>query len=772
MKLYIPTSSRNFNCLLSEECISPKSFYGERGFGYSKWHSIPENPYEHLIVLYDDLKYFNRPNEGFDDYPLVIEVNVDDHDVKNLFRKDSNGTYLYDGTLYFNPKTTSFIFFSEQHKKIVLSKAEGSLETKLVRIYYKKIRVERPGGNYKVPQVQDAILNSEELDKSIRINKVKGFIYGYHIGNLLSVSKEQGFQIKTNQALLDLASAIYGSIDKRPTPQQKSLLQRTLLQNSSLANLLLDKTKLDADTISSLIDLIVNQCLWEPSFKSPDKNVLNLYYLILNPDTQEQAINYLTSRSHQILDTTTTHIVPEIAKDINVLPNNIIELPVLNLNHEDKATAELWVNGELANNKYKGSLASYRLDLATELTKSVRDNVYKDRWETSSTKPFLNAVRRNLNGEEFTGKWSEDTLSAIAAVLMKGDTWEGLRLFLISKGIQNQTMPFAFYGMINGFANLPKDFTNVLLNNQDNKGLWTLLNSAVYNAINGLGMRAFEDSTGQTAKETRGIGGELKGVMKIVIGSNKEDGKTTAAESIANSTVSTDSPLNTPSIESAGSSTDEDMPDFLSEQVENESVINDNSLRNSPTPHKYFSLWEYCARSIENTTVKKKDEFVKYYSAEVDKVFESHHSLISIKNGLNGISSLRGTKEAWSKSLKTILKEIGRIEEEEMREEMITQPSLWTSIIDDPHAVDYVGMILEKSPIKNAVVDNFKHIQKGYQPGGFYYKRNDFRDNSNIIDHFERWCFSDKNTYKKIQHTTDAVDDVKKVVDFLKQKYL
>ncbi len=777
MKLYIPTSSRNFNCLFSEECISPKSFYGERGFGYSKWHSIPENPYEHLIVLYDELKYFERPNEGFDDYPLVIEVSFDDNDVQNLFRKDSNGAYLYDGTLYFNPKTTSFIFFSEQHKKIVLSKAEGSLETKLVWVYNKKIRVERAGGNYRAPQVQDAILNTEELEISIRINKVKGFIYGYHIGNLMSVSKEQGFKIKTNQTLLDLASAIYGSIDKRPTPQQKSLLQSTLLQDSSLAKLLLDKAHLDADAVSSLIDLIVNRCLWEPSSKSPDKNVLNLYYLILNPDTQEQAINDLTSRAHQILDTTNARIVSEKAKDISVLPNNIIELPVLSLNQESKATAELWVNGELANNKYKGSLASYRLDLATELTKSVRDNVYKDKWETSSAKPFLNALRRNLNGEEFTEKWSEDILSAIAAVLMKGDTWEGLRLFLISKGMQNLTMPFAFYGVINGFANLPKDFTNVLLNNQDKKSLWTLLNSAVYETINGLGMRAFEASTEQPSKGARGFGEKIKEGEKTVMGiDNNEVEKNTQTKPVANPIATIDSSQITPSIESANSSTDEDMPDFLSEQEKNEPIFEGTSLRNRPTPHKYSNLWEYCVRTIENTPIKKKDEFVKYYSAEVDKIFESQRTLISIKNGLNEIPSPRGTKEAWSKSLKPILKEIGRIEKEETqakaRKEMMIQPTLWTSIIDDLDAANFVEVILEKSPIRNAVVDNFKHMQKEYQPGGFYFNRNDSRENSDIIDHFERWCFSDKNTFKKIQRTPDNVDDVKRVVNFLKKRYL
>ena len=792
MKLYIPTSSRNFNCLFSEESISPRSFYGERGFGYSKWHDIPENPYDNLIVLYDELRYFERPNEGYDDYPLVIEVNLAEKDVDELFRKDKSGAYLYDGTLYFNPMTTGFVFFSEQQKDIVLSKAEGSLETKLVRIYNKKIRVDRADGHYVAPQVPDAELNRIELEKSVRINKVKGFIYGYHIGNLLSVSKEQGFRVKTTQTLLDLASAIYGSIDKRPTTQQTLLLRRTILQDSSLARLLVAKTNLDADSVSSVVEEVFNQCRWEPASNSTDRSILNLYSMILNPSTQEQAISYLTSEVNRILSPDSARITPEKAMDISVLYNNAIELPVLAGSPEDKAVAELWVNGELADNKYKGSLASYRLDLATELTKSVRDNIYKDVWEKSAAKPFLNALRRNLNGEEFTEKWSEDVLSAISAVLMKGDSWDGLRLFLISKGIQNQTMPFAFYGIINGFANLPKDFTNILLNSRDSKTLWGLLNSAVYEAINGFGMKAIAEIPAQPQKKTKGIGGLIKGAVESVASvfsakdendmAGKEESPTVQAESLANldeidDMPPDDLPVNTQQT----SSVEEDMPDFPTSQGQNElrdgKVVKEVKDEEHVTPplHKYSSLWEYCVRMVEDTPAKKKDEFIKYYSDEIDHVFETQHTLAAIKGGLKSISSPRGTKDAWSRSLKAIIRKIEDIEKVEnqgrLRMEMMAQPTLWTSIIEDPNAAEIVELILDDSPIKSAVLANFRHIQKEYQPGGFYSKRNDSRENSNVIDHFEKWCFSEKNSYKKLPRTPENLEQVKKVVEFLKRRY-
>lgn len=64
---YIPTSSLNFNNILSSESISPKTFYQARTFGYSRWASIPENPYDNSIVLYDQLCSFVRPKSDYEE---------------------------------------------------------------------------------------------------------------------------------------------------------------------------------------------------------------------------------------------------------------------------------------------------------------------------------------------------------------------------------------------------------------------------------------------------------------------------------------------------------------------------------------------------------------------------------------------------------------------------------------------------------------------------------------------------------------------------------
>ena len=423
--------------------------------------------------------------------------------------------------------------------------------------------------------------------------------------------------------------------------------------------------------------------------------------MIISPKTQEQAINYLTSEIHRILDPAGTRIRPESAKDIAILPKNVIEVPVLAGRPEDKAVAELWINGELADNKYKGSLASYRLDLATELTKSVRDNVYKDGWENSSAKPFLNALRRNLNGEEFTEKWSEDVLSALAAVLMKGATWDGLRLFLISKGIQNQAMPFAFYGIVNGFANLPKDFTNILLNYRDNKALWELLNSAVYEAVNGFGMKAIVEAPTQPQKKGKGIGSLLKGAVESVAGVfsakedsdivSKEEGSLTKTEPIMNLDEMDDMPPDDyPASGQQASSEEEDMPDFekgkeisIPETVfSTESVVEEQATtEQSLEGHPYTELWDKVLQIVDEEAPKKKEiqEYKSTYPAAVDRVFERNNTLVAIRNGIESIPGSCATS-AWNKAKGKIRKLIKQKEDDEYSVFRMANPTVIESL--------------------------------------------------------------------------------------------
>ena len=108
-KYYIPTSSLNFNNILSTESISPKYFYEKRNFGYTRWYTINENDRDNLILLYDAPHEFTRQKCDMEDHPMLIELETDVE-----FKRLKDGVYCSYETIYLNPWQTTFIFFTLQ----------------------------------------------------------------------------------------------------------------------------------------------------------------------------------------------------------------------------------------------------------------------------------------------------------------------------------------------------------------------------------------------------------------------------------------------------------------------------------------------------------------------------------------------------------------------------------------------------------------------------------------------------------------------------------
>lgn len=115
-KYYIPTSSLNFNNILSTESISPKIFYDRREFGYTRWFTVEENEIEEVTLLYSTPHIFACKDSDLEDHPMLIEINTDEE-----FKQISEDVFYTNKTIYLNPWDTIFYFFSEKVKLTVLS---------------------------------------------------------------------------------------------------------------------------------------------------------------------------------------------------------------------------------------------------------------------------------------------------------------------------------------------------------------------------------------------------------------------------------------------------------------------------------------------------------------------------------------------------------------------------------------------------------------------------------------------------------------------------
>src|SRR5574344_924317 len=260
-KLYIPTTTLNFNNILSSESVSPKTFYSRRGFGYSRWLPVAENPFDNSIVLYESCCLFDRPKSDYEDHPLLIEINMEESELESL-KKVSNGIYLCGHTIYLDPWNTRLIFFSEEDRKITLSMSDSSFETKLIRLYEKKINVEKPEQKYSAIQIKDIdTINSQAIRNDYQFNKMKGLFYGYYIGALFGTTKDALIRMNVLREIKNTFAAILSSFDKEATAIQQSNLNRLfdfLLQDTPLFKEILNRTK-DEILTRTLIDVIKSE---------------------------------------------------------------------------------------------------------------------------------------------------------------------------------------------------------------------------------------------------------------------------------------------------------------------------------------------------------------------------------------------------------------------------------------------------------------------------------------------------------------------------------
>ena len=115
------------------------------------------------------------------------------------------------------------MFFSEQDKRITLSLSTHQLDVKLAGIYYNRLVVldKRPDTAYSFPLLQTT---KEQID--YRIDKLKGLLYGYYIGGLLSASLDTVQRLNRGREIENVFSAILSNLNKQVTDKQMQQLEK------------------------------------------------------------------------------------------------------------------------------------------------------------------------------------------------------------------------------------------------------------------------------------------------------------------------------------------------------------------------------------------------------------------------------------------------------------------------------------------------------------------------------------------------------------------
>ena len=687
MKYYFPTTTLNFNNILSSESISPADFYPTRGFGYKRWKMLDEQQPKAFIVLYDKLCYFKRPSSGQEDHPLIIEIELEENlEAAKLPSKDN--IYLYRKTIYLTPANSKFIFFSEQDKRIALSLSNHSLETKLIELYRERLTVlnERPETEY---LLSNPIQTADEII-DFRIDKLKGLLYGYYIGGLLSSSIQEVKRINQLREIENVFSAILSNLDGGVTEHQRKQLEPLLSDYEYHLNALTN------------------------SKNSPEENPEILWIKGQIKDWQRQMDN---KRSEHTIKPEAQELTVSNYRFSSISPDRIPD-------EKGRELFKVWVEKVFCSPQFNGKISTNREELSDRLTEAALQFVYSNNSQNRVI-AFLENLRRHVRGDAFNKEWKNSLLFSVAAVLIAGEEWTKLLRYMQGKEMTDYTLAFAIFGCLNGFAALPRDFTDVLYTQS------STYVEAVYNEFH------------------RQLFGKQ---ISIKIPVRKHPNLPSTP------TVHPAMPLATPS-----TSPQTPKPSTVQEKnTEITPVQNDNGFQ------KFFSgVCKVC------TTARKDETIYRMY-------YQKHKSVnTAFLDDLQKDSQLnkgRGVQKTIITHIeKTYFPKPKQNRRTKSPKNMTEVPSLFPdatscNIIDDDNAVKVIHDCTEiPDNIKQTLTQQFIEFQKKYRPGGYYFKNPHKyqRNNHDVADHFSKWMLSDKN-----ENHIEYSPENSKIMDKIKNAFL
>lgn len=708
-KYYIPTSTLNFNNILSSESISPKAFYSIRGFGYPRWTEVEENNKKNVIMLYSQPFSFVRPKSDMEDHPMLVEIVTDES-----FPMVSDGIFICDHTIYLSPWRTRFIFFSPQNKLVALSLSDSSLETKMLTLYSQRLLVQDfPLKEVGVLEISKP-LNKEAVEHDFRINRMKGFLYGYYIGALLSNSLGIVKRANILQELRNIFFSILSTESRIPTILQQEKLENLFneIQKSNPIVSYLQSIKKESACVEKIISDLTELGVVFPSKVNSVENIIQSLkyatdgnnYALDWLNGEEQKLNQLEQRNRTPLQVS--------AEEVVIVDNSLSKISNSYLREDnERALVRAWCNEVFALKEYNGKVSTFAESLSDEVTRKAKA-VYVDSWEDSYSKSVLNQMRRYVRAQESNISWKDDLFSSIAAVIAKGSDWEQLRKFMQSKMMSDYKIAFAFFGELNGFANLTRDFTDVLFAHKDRNYV-----ASVYKEI-----------YGQLHGEDPSLNNENTILSDGRPQSNDKDTteKTNESLRVKIETIIKAHP------KTSLSEKDKEIIKRTLNIVQDEDSFIDMIGKEVGNPKS--GIFKYIKKEL-----KPKKEQTKIEDAPIDqKKTPKEASLFGYIT--NGVSKLL--------------------------ESDTTDRKKSYSIINDTNAVK----ILNSCPIlpydlKAQIVDIFKDFQRSYQSGYYFEHQNQYkRNNSDVIDHFIKFCLSKKNNraIKWSPENSKLMDELKK----------
>lgn len=537
---YIPLNSLNLNNILSSESVSPPSFYEKRGYGFKRFEKIMLSPFANTFLAFDKIPMIEDIRTDREEYPIYIAIPEKLIWDANRIQFDDLIIYQIDKTLYLNWYECFFITRNQAEKNKLIASTKRSLEVKhsdsYLRTFCSITEHDFHTFNWNdkvIININDKKnINSQNLFQDQKINKIKGFLYGYVSGKLNEQPEElsQGklyfqqfinlfsglmneFSVftgekKTNipanrkkQIILDInklrdlkerINILFGSEEEDKI--QLLLKQEFHLNDEDIAKFQKFKYKSTAITIKSiLIDFLKNK----------DSNTFSVEELLDN--LIENAINFIndtSGRAYSDLEINFNMARVSVLKKINEFnnltnSNQIIEVIPVKINNafeelsvdfeelsqEENRYFETIINELLSRSELSTSdeIAQQRKDILVSIAKSLEQ--INTKFKDSEERNYLLRLHESFKTVGVGFKLNESkniALQSIASFLNRYSEIDKINDYMIKNNFNNYGLAYGNWGAAYGYANLSKILIDPL--NKNPKAL-KLLTEYVYKLI-------------------------------------------------------------------------------------------------------------------------------------------------------------------------------------------------------------------------------------------------------------------------------------------------
>lgn len=474
MKFYIATSNLNLDNILQSECILPPIHYSRRCSGYKTYEQLDELRSIESIVLFKYPVRFNINDMGRYNFPMLIEFEDDSQTCDFSDKEIQSGVCLCGHRLNITPKNCRIYFFNERAYKLTLVNTQSSKAIK----YYNEYKIYPSTSMLKLedmPIIKSSVNEISKFEDNI-LDKQKGLLYAFLLGNKMSVNRNLAKQLRITQELyniltnlisspsnynifsIHLSSLINDYKDVDPIESNYSKLFYTNFDNAIGKRFLFLK--------GYLVDFLKKIDCWDMVFEAlckkwncsflPDISKLrteNDFSFLRNEIerrtrvTQSEYSKNIPNENLSNIHISGDHVTYSDAKLINVVIKHIIE---------NSVTPEI----------LSAKRMEFYMAVMTEIVSILKDEIGEEKWQESLEKAYVNRLYAFINDPTFAfniNSIDNVELKSIAVFILKGYSFKDCVAYLRLNEIEDYRYILALWGCLCGYMEMSKDALSEIL---------------------------------------------------------------------------------------------------------------------------------------------------------------------------------------------------------------------------------------------------------------------------------------------------------------------